>query len=358
MDAAFRDCAVPLPADAATRAAEQLREVAAPERVGERTASRLAELRSLFGEDLGYVERELERAASDGLAPGTDSAKHLLAAGGKRVRPLCVLLSAACFERGASRARDLAVVAELVHLATLLHDDVIDDSDLRRGAIASRRVWGNAVSVLAGDLLLTHALERTAAAAPGATLTELVATLRTLVDGEIVQLRGRSSPALSESVYFTIIEGKTASLFSWAARAGARAGGAGERDIDALGAFGRSLGLAFQLVDDALDYRGDPARMGKRLLGDLREGKLTLPLLVALRGRTDLAAAVGRARDGDDDASAELHAAVLASGGVDEARAEAAAHADRAQTALASLPPSPARDLLAALATELTSRAD
>ncbi|HEY1955515.1 MAG TPA: polyprenyl synthetase family protein [Polyangiaceae bacterium] len=341
----------------AAAAAEQLREVAAPERVGERAASRLVELRAMFGADLAYVEEELGRAASDGLSPATDSAKHLLAAGGKRVRPLCVLLSAACFGPACARTRNLAVVAELVHLATLLHDDVIDDSDLRRGAVTSRRVWGNAVSVLAGDLLLTHALERTAAAAPGPTMSELVATLRTLVDGEIVQLRGRSALALGESVYFAIVEGKTASLFSWAARAGARAGGADERSVDALGAFGRSLGVAFQLVDDALDYRGDPARTGKRLLGDLREGKLTLPLLVALRGRPDLEAALGRAREGDDAAAGELLDAVLASGGIDEARAHAAAHAGRAQSALASLPPSRARDLLAALATELTSRA-
>lgn len=340
----------------AAAVAEQLREVAAPERVGERAASRLLELRAIFGADLAWVEEELGRAASDGLRPATDSAKHLLAAGGKRVRPLCVLLSAACF--GPSPAtRDLAVVAELVHLATLLHDDVIDDSDLRRGAVTSRRVWGNAVSVLAGDLLLTHALERTSAAAPGPTMTELVTTLRTLVDGEIIQLRGRSAPALAESVYFAIVEGKTASLFSWAARAGARAGGGGPRDIDALGAFGHSLGVAFQLVDDALDYRGDPAKTGKRMLGDLREGKITLPLLVALRGRPALAATVARAREGDDTAAGELLDAVVTSGGVDEAQAHAAVHADRAQTALATLPPSRARDLLAALATELTARA-
>jgi octaprenyl-diphosphate synthase len=339
----------------AEAAAEQLREVALPERVGQRAASRLIELRELFGDDLAWVEKELARTSADGLAPATDAAKHLLAAGGKRIRPLCVLLSAACFGPTAA-ARDLAVVAELVHLATLLHDDVIDDSDLRRGAITARRVWGNAVSVLAGDLLLTHALERTAAAAPGATMGELVATLRTLVDGEVIQLRGRVDPAASESVYFAIVEGKTASLFSWAARAGARVGGAGEGHVAALGDFGRALGVAFQLVDDALDYAGDPVTTGKRLLGDLREGKLTLPLLVAMRDRPELARAVRAAREGDEGAAAELHAAVLASGGVAETRARAAAHTTRAQEAVATLPASPARDLLAALATELTSR--
>jgi len=356
MDAAWRDHAAPPLADAAA-AAEQLREVALPERVGERAASRLVELRALFGADLAYVEQELGRASEDGRAPATDAAKHLLAAGGKRVRPLCVLLSAACFARAETRAvRDLAVVAELVHLATLLHDDVIDDADLRRGAVAARRVWGNAVSVLAGDLLLTHALERTASSAPGATMRELVATLRTLVDGEVVQLRGRTTLTASESVYFAIVEGKTASLFSWAARAGARAGGGGDAAIDALGEFGRGLGVAFQLVDDALDYGGDLARTGKRLLGDLREGKLTLPLLVAIRERPELTRAVTAAREGDEGAATELLAAVSASGGVDETRARAAAHTRHALDTLASLPPSPARDLLAALASELGSR--
>src|SRR5581483_1735134 len=124
------------------------------------------------------------------LRPATQAAKHLLAAGGKRVRPMVVLLSAAMFGPVPPPARDLAIVSELVHLATLLHDDVIDDGDERRGSITSRRVYGNAVSVLAGDLLLTHALERTARAAPDL-LGSLVHTLRKLVDGEVVQLRGR-----------------------------------------------------------------------------------------------------------------------------------------------------------------------
>ncbi len=342
----------------ASLAADQLGEVAVAERVGERAASRLVELRSLFGADLAYVERELESAAKDGLAPATQSASHLLAAGGKRVRPLCVLLSAACFrEHGHDAARDLAVVAELVHLATLLHDDVVDDADTRRGEVASRRVWGNAVSVLAGDLLLTHALERTAAAAPGETMSELIATLRKLVDGEVIQLRGRVSVAASESVYFAIVEGKTGSLFSWAARAGARVGGASPAQIDALGAFGRDVGVAFQLVDDALDYEGDPARTGKKLLGDLREGKVTLPLLVALSARPELSRTLDRAREGDEVAALELHRAVGACRGVDVARTRAQKHTRSALAALDELPASRARDLLAALATELTSRA-
>jgi len=341
----------------ASVAAEKLGEVAVAERVGERAASRLVELRSLFGADLAYVERELAKDSKDGVAPATDAAAHLLMAGGKRVRPLCVLLSAACFGPDEAATRDLAVVAELVHLATLLHDDVVDDADTRRGAIVARKVWGNAVSVLAGDLLLTHALERTAAAAPGPTMTELIATLRRLVDGEVIQLRGRTRVDPTESVYFSIVEGKTASLFSWAARAGARSGGASIAQIDALGSFGRNVGVAFQLVDDALDYQGDPAQTGKKLLGDLREGKVTLPLIAAIEARPELSRALDAAREGDDDAAGELFAAVTACHGAETARARARRHTNTALAALATLPPSRARDLLGALATELTSRA-
>ncbi len=149
--------------------------------------------------------------------------------------------------------RALAVVAELVHAATLLHDDVIDDADERRGRPASRRLWGNAVSVLAGDLLLTHALERTVEAAPPL-LPSLVATLRRLVDGEIVQLRGRTRIDLAEATYFSVVRDKTSSLFAWAARAGAHVAGAPVDGRDALEEYGAHLGIAFQLVDDALDY--------------------------------------------------------------------------------------------------------
>jgi octaprenyl-diphosphate synthase len=341
----------------ASTAAAQLHDLAVAERVGERASSRLLELRELFAEDLGHVERELGRAVAEGLEPATQAAGHLLAAGGKRVRPLCVLLSAACFgSSGDGAERELAVVAELVHLATLLHDDVIDDSDLRRGSVAARRVWGNAVSVLAGDLLLTHALERTAAVAPGPTMIDLVTTLRQLVDGEVVQLRGRVELVASESVYFEVVEGKTASLFGWSARAGARAAGAPEASVAALGEFGRHVGVAFQLVDDALDYDGAVPRIGKRLLSDLREGKATLPLILAMDGRPVLARALAAARDGDESAAAELLAAVHGARGAERTRERATAYTARAQAALASLPASRAKELLSALAEELSSR--
>ena len=339
--------------------ASHLRDTATVERVGEKASSRLSEVHALFGADMGFVEAELLRTAGKGLRPGTDAATHLLLAGGKRVRPLCVLLAAACF-RGAElpeAARQLAVVAELVHLATLLHDDVIDDGDERRGKPTSRRLWGNAVSVLAGDLLLTHGLERTAQAAPGPALTELFQTLRALVDGEIVQLRGRTEVDVDEATYFAIVRDKTASLFRWASRSGARVAGATDDAVDALGEFGEHLGVAFQLVDDALDYAGDAVTTGKELHADLREGKLTLPLLRALAQRKELLPMLVSAREGDDVAAERLIQAVRATSGAEEARALARMETASALLALGRLPPSPARDLLGAVARELTARA-
>ena len=334
-----------------------LREAATVERAGARAAERIAQVQALLSDDMAAIERELTRLTRQGVSPATDAATHLLEAGGKRVRPLTVLLSAACFAPVPAAARDLAVVAELIHLATLLHDDVIDDGQERRGRPAPRRVWGNAVSVLAGDLLLTHALERTAAAAPPAILSDLFATLRRLVDGEVVQLRGRTRLEPREDVYFRIVQDKTASLFVWAARSGASVAGAPPEAVQALGEFGAHVGLAFQLVDDVLDYDGDPLATGKTLLIDLVEGKLTLPLIRALAIRPSLTADVDAARSGDASAAARVAEAVRASDACAGVRALAREETERALGALERVPAGVARELLAAIIRDLASRA-
>ncbi|WP_394838876.1 polyprenyl synthetase family protein [Pendulispora rubella] len=339
-----------------------LQETAIPERVGTRAAQRIADVASLFAEDMTFVEDELSRAVRTGLNPATDSAAHLLDAGGKRVRPLTVLLAASCFGATMTQAvRELAVVAELVHLATLLHDDVIDDGMERRGHPAARRVWGNAVSVLAGDLLLTHALERTSAAVrhggDASALTDLITTLRRLVDGEVVQLRSRSRLDLEEATYFRVVRDKTASLFGWAARVGARSGGASEAAAQSFGVFGEHVGIAFQLVDDCLDYAGDPEVTGKTLLIDLHEGKVTLPLIRAVAGGFGRAEDVERAKTGDDAACLRLAQAVRSSGACDAVREIARDHTNRALSALhGASPEGTSRELLAAVARELTGR--
>jgi octaprenyl-diphosphate synthase len=320
-----------------------------------RVEARFSTIQAIFEPELAYIEAELKKSASDGARPGTLAADHLVSGGGKRVRPLTVLLSAACFGPLPDAAPDLAVVSELVHSATLLHDDVIDDSPERRGNPAARTLWGNAVSVLAGDLLLTHALDRTLAADPRA-LAELVTTLRRLVDGEIVQLRGRAKLDTSETVYFRILEDKTASLFAWAARAGAIVAGAPDAERDALGVFGERMGMAFQLVDDTLDYTGDSAETGKELLTDLGEGKVTLPLVLALGQAPALMPMLDRARAGDRAAADELGHAVRKMGVCHEVRRRAEAETERALAALSDVRPSAAKDMLRILATELTTR--
>jgi octaprenyl-diphosphate synthase len=334
-----------------------LREAATADRAGPRAAERIAQVSALLADDMGVVDRELARLTREGASPATDSASHLLEAGGKRVRPLTVLLSATLFGATTPAARDLAIVAELIHLATLLHDDVVDDGQERRGKTTPRRIWGNAVSVLAGDLLLTHALELTAAAAPGAVLADLFATLRRLVDGEVVQLRGRTRLEPREDLYFRIVRDKTASLFGWAARAGAASAGAPGDAVSALGAYGEHVGVAFQLVDDVLDYAGDPQATGKSLLADLLEGKLTLPLIRAIAARPALSSDVEAVRAGDRDAAGRVAEAVRATGACDGVRALARDETSRALAALATVPACGARDLLAAIASELASRA-
>jgi octaprenyl-diphosphate synthase len=318
---------------------------------------RLQQIRDLYGEDMAVVESGLSRLVREGLSPGTDAAAHLLDAGGKRVRPLTVILSAACFGEPGRTVRDVAMVAELIHLATLLHDDVIDAGTERRGQPTSRRIWGNAVSVLSGDMLLTLALERTASVAPSGVLVDLLATLRRLVAGEILQLAGRGTLAHGEANYFRIIRDKTGSLFEWAARSGAACVGASSDACGALAEFGAHVGIAFQLIDDVLDYSGDPRAIGKALLGDLADGKLTLPLIRALAAVPALRIDVDAARSGDGDACLRVADVVRSSGVCDGVRALAREHSAQALAPLQTLPPSVARDLLGAIAEELSLRA-
>ncbi len=322
-------------------------------RAPERTGLRLATADATLGDAIGRVEAEILACARTGQAPAIDSAEHLRAAGGKRVRPLLALLSCASFGP-VGRGVEVAVAAELVHLATLLHDDVVDDGSERRGVPTSRRLWGNAVSVLAGDLLLVHALERVRAAGEGVTLAELLATLRSLVDGEVVQLRGRTRLDLSRATYDEIVLGKTASLFVWAMRAGARAGGGDPAAIERLGLAGSALGQAFQIVDDVIDY--EPGASRKTPFADLREGKVTLPLILLAerdgRARCDIEAA----RDAEPAGVAALLERVRASSVLSESREIAAAHAARAANALAELPASGPRAWLVSIADRLAGR--
>jgi octaprenyl-diphosphate synthase len=343
---------------------DSLGDVARDSRVDDRARENLEQVTAALSVDLAWLSSELADACDRGPSPAAESAADLVNAGGKRVRPVAVLLSAAAANGlsgdRAPRARAVALSAELIHSATLLHDDVIDDSRERRGRETSRVVWGNAVSVLAGDLLLTHALEvvHPLDGADGRILGDLLATLRKMVDGEIVQLRGRASLDLSELTYERVVQGKTASLFAWACRSGARAAHGDERVAAALGAYGAHVGVAFQIVDDLLDLVGDPKRTGKALLGDVKEGKPTLPLLRAVARDPSILERVRRLRDGEADEAlaSEIASAIVASGACEEVRSRALAESSRALAALEGVPRGPAREALARVARDLAAR--
>jgi octaprenyl-diphosphate synthase len=326
----------------------------------EKAQAALAQVPGLPGE-LAGLERQLQEATRDAEPTLGAAARHLVSSGGKRIRPVVTLLACGACGGEPASAIPFGVAAELTHSATLLHDDVIDDGPMRRGQPASRVIWGNSVSVLAGDWLLTRALEITAGhAASREALGPLLATMRRLVEGEVLQLSLRGGFRATERDYFEGVSGKTASLFGWAAAAGAWAAGASGEAPRALAAFGEGVGTAFQLVDDALDYAADPALLGKRLGADLVEGKATLPLIRAVRADARLRERLQRLVEGAEEAEAvapDVIAAVKRDGGVEAARAIAREHTRAALAALERVPDGVHRRALAEAAWTLTERA-
>src|SRR5512138_1487894 len=326
----------------------------------ERAKAALADVPEL-PDILASLERELTDATRDAEEKLKAAARHLVSAGGKRIRPMVTLLSCGACGGEMRQAVPFACAAELTRSATLLHDDVIDDGPVRRGQPASRVIWGNAVSVLSGDWLLTRALEIVSAEpSRSAALPALLATMRRLVEGEVLQLSLRGTFAASEQDYLAVVVGKTASLFGWSAASGAWAAGVTGKVPDALVRFGEGIGIAFQLVDDALDYAADPALLGKRLGTDLVEGKATLPLIRACQAEPRLRDRLAALVEGTADASAvaaEVIEVVKKVGGVDAARALAREHTRDALAALQDVPDGIHRRALHEAAVSLTERA-
>jgi octaprenyl-diphosphate synthase len=326
----------------------------------ERARAALADVPAL-PESLAELERQLTEATGDAEERLRAAARHLVSAGGKRIRPTITLLACGACGGEMARAVPFAVAAELTHSATLLHDDVIDDGPIRRGMPASRVLWGNAVSVLSGDWLLTRALEIVSGeAARAAALPALLRTMRRLVEGEVLQLTLRGGFSATERAYLDVVIGKTASLFGWCAAAGAWAAGADGRAPEALARFGEGVGIAFQLVDDALDYGADPGLLGKRLGQDLLEGKATLPLIRAVEAEPALRERLSLLVEGKADGNAvaaEVIAAVKRVGGVEAARAMAREHTRDALAALEEVPDGRHRAALREAAVALTERA-
>ena len=211
---------------------------------------------------------------------------HIVSAGGKRLRPALLLLMAKAHGYNGSHHHTLAAVVELIHTATLLHDDVVDESDLRRGRKTSNARFGNAASVLAGDFLYSRAFQMMVTAGNLRILQILADATNVIAEGEVLQLLNMHDPEVSMERYLQVIGYKTATLFDAAARIGAVLAGVDTKHEDAAAACGRAIGTAFQLIDDALDYNGEAEEMGKNVGDDLREGKPTLPLIVAMQRGT------------------------------------------------------------------------
>lgn len=315
-------------------------------RGAEALADRLRDLEAWVAADLKGFEAELA-AFERGTSLVQRAAHHLLDLDGKHIRPMCVLLAARAGSGVSDAARQLALAVELVHSATLLHDDVVDLGETRRGAKAARVVYGNAASIFAGDWLLVDALRRVRAVGMAGLLDRMLAVIEEMILAESIQLEHRGAVNTALADYFRVVEGKTASLFRWAMRAGATAGGLPESACDALERFGHHLGVAFQAVDDLLDVDGDRSVTGKALFTDLREGKMTYPLIVALERMPALVPVLSEcaALSPEDALPPSVVERVLgalhATGAVAECRALARRHAEQATAALREVPDGP-----------------
>jgi octaprenyl-diphosphate synthase len=238
-------------------------------------------LSRMLGDDLARVDGVIHARIKSSVAMIPSLAAYLIDAGGKRIRPMITLAAARAAGSGGEAAIVLAAAVEFIHTATLLHDDVVDESALRRGKAPANRVWGNAASVLVGDFLFARAFDLMVEAGDLPMLGVLSNASTVIAEGEVMQLAAAGHADTSMDRYLAIIDAKTAALFAAAAKVGAMATGAAPEKAAAFEAYGRNLGLAFQLVDDALDYSGAAAAMGKNTGDDFREGKVTLPVILA-----------------------------------------------------------------------------
>ena len=250
----------------------------------ERPVDRLIEpLTALVDSDMARVnETILARTGSD-VAMIPEVANHLISSGGKRLRPILTLATAALCGYSGSGHVKLAAAVEFMHTATLLHDDVVDDSDMRRGKAAARVLWGNEASVLVGDFLLGQAFKMMVEVGSMACLDVLSTAAVVIAEGEVMQLSAAKDTETTEDAYLAVIRAKTAALFAAACEVGPILAGRGKAEIAACRAYGANLGVAFQLIDDALDYGGTSAKLGKNVGDDFREGKITLPIVLSFR---------------------------------------------------------------------------
>ncbi len=312
----------------------------------------LDDCRALVAADMGRVDEFLTNRLASDVVLINQLSTYIIGSGGKRLRPQLVLLaSAACGYQG-NHHITLATVIELIHTATLLHDDVVDASELRRGNDTANSLWGNEAAVLVGDFLYSRAFEMMVDVDSMRVMKILATTTNRIAEGEVMQLMNVRDPDLTESRYIEVIQAKTARLFQAATELGGVIAGQNDTVCDALAQYGMHLGTAFQIADDVLDYQSDDNTMGKNAGDDLAEGKTTLPLIHAMRDGNDTQRALLRQAISEADAS-QMDAVlniIKETNAVEKSLSTARESAEQAVQALTQVPAGPYRDALETLA--------
>jgi octaprenyl-diphosphate synthase len=308
--------------------------------------------RQLITDDMLAVDQVIRRSLHSDVVLIRQVAEYIIGAGGKRLRPALLILAARALGCQGPAVHEQAAMIECIHTATLLHDDVVDESDKRRGRDTANAMFGNAASVLVGDFLYTRAFQMMVHTHSLRVLEIMAEATNIIAEGEVMQLLNIGNTDLTETEYLQVIQYKTAKLFEAAGRVGALLAGATPEQEAALAGYGMHLGTAFQIIDDVLDYSGDAATIGKSLGDDLAEGKTTLPLIYVMQhGSPDQAAVVrGALQAADRERFDAVLSAVQSTSALDYAHGQAVAAAQRAVAALAGLPDSEARQALTELA--------
>lgn len=315
-------------------------------------------LQNLIGPELTSVDAVIQQRLASEVALVNQISHYIVSAGGKRIRPQLVLLVAGALGFEGPERFELAAVVEFIHTATLLHDDVVDESDLRRGRKTANAVFGNAASVLVGDYLYSRAFQMMVSVDRMRVLQILADATNVIAQGEVLQLMNMHDPDVSLQDYFRVIRYKTARLFEASARLGAVLAGTSPEMEETCAELGDALGVAFQLIDDLLDYGGSTQALGKNVGDDLREGKPTYPLLIALERASPESKALLRSviEQGGTDSLDEVLHIVRDSGALEATRQAASEHVERGRQCALKLPPSKHQEALLELLAQSIAR--
>ncbi|MGX5732218.1 polyprenyl synthetase family protein [Pseudoxanthomonas beigongshangi] len=317
-----------------------------------RSALALPQIQSLAAGDMAAIDALIRHRLASDVVLINQIADHIVSAGGKRLRPMLVALAGRATGPVGAHHHQLAAIVEFIHTSTLLHDDVVDESDLRRGRGTANALWGNAPSVLVGDFLYSRSFQLMVELDRMDVMRILADTTNRIAEGEVLQLLHVHNPDTDEAAYLRVIERKTAVLFAAGTRLGALASQVDAATQQHLYDYGMNLGYAFQIADDVLDYTADAADLGKNLGDDLAEGKATLPLIHAIRHSDAATAARLRTivQEGDAKAMPEVLAAIRATGGLEYSQQRAREYANTAERCLGGLPENDAVAALRGLA--------